>query len=145
MAPARDLLARFRPAGAPGAAAGRGVPADRNRELAAELGPVLSLLAPTVEEARRIRADAARECARRREAAHDQAKALEAGAHGLAEADRAQAALGVSRRADAEAAQIRAAGKERAEELSRVAADRMPATVDRVLVAVRAALVETRS
>jgi V/A-type H+-transporting ATPase subunit D len=31
----RDFLERFRPAGAPGAAAGAGVPADRSRELAA--------------------------------------------------------------------------------------------------------------
>jgi hypothetical protein len=49
----RDFLSRFRPAGAPGAAR-VGVPADRSRELEAELGPVLALLAGTDAECRRI-------------------------------------------------------------------------------------------
>ena len=39
----RDYLDRFRPAGAPGAG-GTGVPADRSRELEAELTSVLALL-----------------------------------------------------------------------------------------------------
>jgi hypothetical protein len=45
----RDFLSRFRPAGAPGAALA-GVPADRRRELEAEVGPVLALLAGTQAE-----------------------------------------------------------------------------------------------
>ncbi len=40
----RDILARFRPADPPGAAARAGVPADRSLELKAEVGPVLALL-----------------------------------------------------------------------------------------------------
>jgi hypothetical protein len=40
-----DLLNRFRPAGTPGAAARAGVPVDRAAEAAAELEPVLALLA----------------------------------------------------------------------------------------------------
>ncbi len=49
----RDFLSRFRPAGAPGAALA-GVPADRRRELEAEVGPVLALLAGTQAECERI-------------------------------------------------------------------------------------------
>ena len=40
----RELLERFRPAGTPGAAGGRGVPVDRVAERSAELEPVLELL-----------------------------------------------------------------------------------------------------
>jgi hypothetical protein len=38
----RDLLYRFRPEGAPGAAAAAGVPADRAAELTAELEPLIA-------------------------------------------------------------------------------------------------------
>lgn len=46
----RDVLLRFRPSGAPGAATAAGVPVDRAGELATELGPVLDLLAETERE-----------------------------------------------------------------------------------------------
>jgi len=51
---ARDFLDRFRPAGAPGSAARAGVPADRARELAAEVEPVLALLDDTHAECEQI-------------------------------------------------------------------------------------------
>jgi hypothetical protein len=51
----RDLLERFRPAGAPGAATPAGVPSDRATALSDELGPVLALLADTEQECARIR------------------------------------------------------------------------------------------
>jgi hypothetical protein len=50
----RDLLYRFRPSGAPGTAARPGVPADRARDLADELEPVFSALAPTVAQCRAV-------------------------------------------------------------------------------------------
>src|SRR5512135_1507062 len=53
MADLRDFLARFRPAGTPGAARA-GVPADRPAELEAEVGPVLALLAGTDAECGRL-------------------------------------------------------------------------------------------
>ena len=40
-----DLLYRFRPSGAPGAATQAGVPADRARDLAEELEPVFASVA----------------------------------------------------------------------------------------------------
>lgn len=46
----RDVLQRFRPSGAPGAATAAGVPVDRTGELAAELEPVFALLAETERE-----------------------------------------------------------------------------------------------
>lgn len=54
MTQARDFLDRFRPAGAPGSAARAGVPADRARELAAEVEPVLALLDDTHAECEQI-------------------------------------------------------------------------------------------
>ncbi|MGW5520223.1 hypothetical protein [Nocardia africana] len=50
-----DFLERFRAAAAPGAAAPRGVPADRARGAAEELQPLLMLLDPVEDEAARIR------------------------------------------------------------------------------------------
>jgi hypothetical protein len=60
---ARDLLARFRPVGAPGAAAPAGVPADRGSERDRELQAVFDELADTEEQAAAIRAAADREAA----------------------------------------------------------------------------------
>lgn len=50
----RDLLYRFRPAGGPGSATPAGVPADRERDLAAELAPVFGALAPTLAQCREV-------------------------------------------------------------------------------------------
>ena len=57
----RDFFSRFRPAGAPGAAARAGVPADRLREREAEVGPVLALLDSTEAECERIVGQARRD------------------------------------------------------------------------------------
>lgn len=57
--PARNLLQRFRPAGAPGAAGSVGVPTDVEHTAAAELAPVFAALEPTVAQCDRLRADAA--------------------------------------------------------------------------------------
>ena len=76
----RDFLERFRPAGAPGAARA-GVPADRSRELEAELSPVLALLEGVDAECARIVAQARHDAGQIIAAARDEAAA------GLADAD----------------------------------------------------------
>ncbi|MFD1659217.1 hypothetical protein ACFSL4_13640, partial [Streptomyces caeni] len=74
----RDLLARFRPTGTPGAAA-TGVPADRTAERAAELEPSLARLTEVQREAARIRAAAEREAGTiRRDAARQAAEIVAA-------------------------------------------------------------------
>ena len=54
MSATRAFLDRFRPAGAPGAAGGAGVPADLAREPGAGVGPVLALLDNTHAECERL-------------------------------------------------------------------------------------------
>jgi hypothetical protein len=82
-----DLLNRFRPIGAPGSASRTGVPADRAAELAAELEPVLTLLAATEEECAAMVAEAARRAVLVSGEAHRQANGIAAEAR-----DRAAAA-----------------------------------------------------
>ncbi|WP_330180126.1 hypothetical protein OHB26_27395 [Nocardia sp. NBC_01503] len=77
----RDFLDRFRPAGAPGAAAPRGVPADRAAELTAELTPLLARL-DRVQAAIEYEHDTATQRAERiREAGHREAVAIIERAH----------------------------------------------------------------
>ena len=88
----RDFLARFRPAGSPGAASRVGVAADRARELSAELEPVLALLAATHAECERIVAEARQDARRMVDEAREQAAAAGAEARRHAEVARAAAA-----------------------------------------------------
>ena len=67
MSPVRDFLQRFRPAGTPGKAAAAAVPADRARDLAAELEPVFSMLAGAEAERARILSEADSDAARIRD------------------------------------------------------------------------------
>lgn len=136
----RDILQRFRPAGTPGPAASAGVPADRVAEVAAELEPVLALLADTQEEASRIRRVAEEEAERRRRAAAERAGALVASAHRQAGSDRAAAAVRVSRKVEEENAAALAEAERAATAVRDRAAERMPALLDRVLTATRDAL-----
>ncbi len=107
MARPRDLLQRFRLAGAPGAPAAPGVPADRAAEVAAELAPVLALLADDDERAGRIRADAEQEAALRRRRAEERARADLDAARRDATAVRADAAARVRHDADVDLARPR--------------------------------------
>jgi hypothetical protein len=88
----RDVLQRFRPSGAPGAATAAGVPADRAHELAAELEPVFALLADTERECADIvdRARRAESGIRVREA--ERARGVLAAGRARVEAERAAAA-----------------------------------------------------
>ncbi|NBM19747.1 hypothetical protein, partial [Streptomyces sp. GC420] len=99
MAGFRDFLARFRPAGSPGAAPGGAVPVDRSAELAAELEGPLALLDSTTEEADAIRAEAVRGARQRREEATRRAADIVAAAQAAAPEVRANAAA--RRRAEA--------------------------------------------
>jgi hypothetical protein len=138
----RDILQRFRPAGTPGAASSSGVPADRVAEASAELEPVLALLAAVQDEASRVRSDAAREAGRRRQDAAERASAVVLAAHRQAVAERAEAALRVSREAEAEVAAGLAEAQRAASALREHAAGRMPSYRERVLTATRARLRE---
>ncbi len=132
----RDVLQRFRYAGAPGSAAGGGVPADRAAEAAAELEPLLRLLDPAQEEARRLRDSGVREAGDVRRRAEDEAEQRASAARAAAAAVRAQAAADVVRRAADHEAEVRGAAEREARLVREVAAARMPEYVDRVVAAV---------
>jgi hypothetical protein len=139
MARVERILERLRPAGAPGAAAAAGVPADRIAERAAELEPVLARLDPVQARCERLRSDAAVEVARRRRAAADQSRQMLAEARRAAQAERAAAAAAVERAVEAEAAAARLAAERDAAAVRELAAARMDQLVDRVVAtAVRA-------
>ncbi len=137
MARGRDFLQRFRAAGAPGAAAATGVPADRVAELSSELEPVLAVLADVQDEADRVRAAARREADRRRREATQQAQSLVATARREAESERADAAAQVSSQAEAEGSEVRAEAERVADEVRRRAGERIPDYVTQVLATVR--------
>lgn len=122
----RRFLERFRPVGTPGAAAARGVPADRVAELAAELAPVFDLLEPTQKQSNAIRAQADDEADRRRAEALAGADAKVGAARRRAESERAATAAGLARSADVEAAQILAGARRDADAVREAAARRLP-------------------
>lgn len=136
----RELLNRFRPAGAPGAASGAGVPVDRRAGVEAELEPVFAALEETQ-----------RECARLREAALAAASASGTETAGRAAsiveqarldatAIRAEAAAEARQRAAKEIAEVGAAAAEQVDEVRRAAQLRRPELVAAVVAEVRAEL-----
>ncbi|MGE5131960.1 MAG: hypothetical protein ACM32E_03510 [Gemmatimonadota bacterium] len=133
----RDFLDRFRPAGAPGSAARAGVPADRARELADELDPVLALLDDTHAECERIVADAGREAERIMAAARSEAARTAADADTRARATRDEASRRLLAQAgDRVAAATTAAGHD-ADRARERAAQRLPALVAKAVALVR--------
>lgn len=136
----RDLLARFRPAGTPGAAAATGVPADRVAERSAELEPVLAQLADTETEVARLLTEASAEAERRRAEGDARARAVVAAARQQAEAERADAAGRVRRQGEGESAEIAEAARREADDIGRRADARTPGLVARVVATVRADL-----
>lgn len=137
MARARDLLRRFRPAGAPGAAAAAGVPADRINELAAELEPVLVRLAEAQQLAHDLRARGRTEADAITRDARERAGSLIAAARAVVEAERAAAAARLTELADSEAAAALASAERDAVIVRGRAAERMPAYVDRAVATAR--------
>lgn len=133
----RDLLDRFRPAGAPGQATSAGVPVDRRAGLSTEVAPIFAALAPVLAECERIR-EAARVEARRREAeARRRAQAIVAQARMESEAERAAAAAAVRARVTSENEQTLTRAREAARAVREEGERRRPARVARVVELVR--------
>lgn len=131
-----DFLARFRPAGPPGAARAA-VPADRSRELAAEVGPVLALLDGTAAERDRIAAQARRDAGQITAAAQAQAAAIAAAAAQHAKAARKEAAGQVMASARDEAARTVESASRQATRIRELARQRMPPLVSRTVDTIR--------
>ena len=102
----RDLLNRFRPAGAPGPAGGAGVPADRVAARSAELESVFARLADAQPAATRIRSDAAERAHDRRKDGAEAAGRIVAEARGRADAVRAEANARARGAAETAAAEV---------------------------------------
>jgi cell division septum initiation protein DivIVA len=126
----RDFLDRFRPAGAPGAAARAGIPADRSRELATEVDPVLALLDGVGAERERIILQARRDAGQVMTAARAEAAAITADAGQRAQAARDEAARRVLARAKDEAASAVAGAVRDAARTRELARQRMPSLVE---------------
>jgi cell division septum initiation protein DivIVA len=126
----RDFLDRFRPAGAPGAAARAGIPADRSRELATEVDPVLALLDGVGAERERIILQARRDAGQVMTAARAEAAAITADAGQRAQAARDEAARRVLARAKDEAASTVAGAVREAARTRELARQRMPSLVE---------------
>lgn len=129
----RDLLYRFRPAGAPGGAGPTGVPVDRPAELAHELEPVFAALADVERECDDVLAAARREAEALRARAAEHARALVAHAHARVDAERAAAAAQVRRRAERESDDTLTRARRSAVELRQAAEAMMPSFVGRVV------------
>ena len=133
MLSARDLLERFRPVGAPGAAAPSGVPADRVAELSRELQPVFDELVEVQQRCADIRAVAAAEAKARRDRGAEEARAIVVAARGDAEAQRADAAARVRRESERESAATVAAAGQEAEAIRHRVAERLDDHVARAV------------
>jgi hypothetical protein len=132
----RELLDRFRPAGAPGAPSAAGVPADRRRDVIAELEPVFARLVDVERECDALREQAEQDAAAIRQRGADDARAVLAAAETRSAAERAAAGVEVQHNAEAESAMRLAAAERAAQEIGDRAIPLMPAYVDRVLAAV---------
>jgi regulator of protease activity HflC (stomatin/prohibitin superfamily) len=133
----RELLSRFRAAGAPGAPGVAGMPVDRRADVTAELEPVFAALAATTAECERLRADGAAEAQRCLDEARNRAASMLARAEGAAPADRAMAAARVRESAAADLAAIEDESRAAAEETTRRAAGHLPCLMNDVVEHVR--------
>jgi len=132
-----DFLARFRPAGPPGAAARAGVPADRSRELEAEVGPVLTLLESVAAERARVIDQARRDAEQITAAARAEAAAIAADAERRAVAAREEAARQAVALAVDDAATAVHSARQQAARTRELARQRMPDLVGRTVNAIR--------
>jgi signal transduction histidine kinase len=133
----RELLSRFRAAGAPGAPGAAGVPVDRRTGVTAELEPVFAALAETTAECERLRAGSATEAQRCLDEAVQRAAALLAQAEGAAQAERATMAARMHDRAATDLAATEKESRAAAEEITRRAAGHLPGLVNEVVERVR--------
>lgn len=140
----REFLSRFRPAGAPGAAARAGVPVDRVRELEAEVLPVLKLLDGTQGECERIVGRARHDADVIMSDARAEAATITAEGDRSARAARDEAARQVAHAAAADAAAMVAAAERQAVQIRTRAGQRMPAMVGLAVGEIRQLLTEDR-
>jgi len=133
----RDFLSRFRPAGAPGAAGRAGVPVDRDRELAAEVVPVLALLDGVQAECEQIVGQARRDAAAIVAAARAEAAAIAAAGDQRAQAARDDAARHVTAAAAADAAAMVADAEREAARIRVLAVQRIPGLVSVAMGGIR--------
>jgi hypothetical protein len=138
----RELLSRFRPAGAPGAASGAGVPVDRKAGLAEELEPVLAALDATQRECESLRESTVSAASARVTEATTQAGLIVERARADAAAARAATAAQAHQRAADETARLAADAAAEADEVLRSARQRRPQLVAAVVAAVRRELVD---
>jgi hypothetical protein len=134
-----DFLNRFRPAGAPGAAAPAGVPVDRAAEAAAELEPILALLAEAESAGAAARERARRDAKDVRERARARADGQVAEARARADGERAAAVAGARARGQAESARLAGQAERQATDRRELAERRMAGYVGRVVTMVRTA------
>lgn len=139
----RDLLERFRPAGAPGAATPAGVPSDRATALSDELGPVLALLADTEQECARIRREGEDLATRVRTDAAARSAAAVAAGRDRAEAARAEVVELQHRRSKADAERELSQAHRTIATIERTSRAGVPDLVARVVEAVRSDLLGT--
>ncbi|HEX5525037.1 MAG TPA: hypothetical protein VFX53_16460 [Pedococcus sp.] len=137
MARVRDLLYRFRPSGAPGAANAAGVPADRTLEQTAELEPVLTQLSETERDCADILEGGRRDAVEIRARAEDTARSVVAAARSRAAAERAEAAATVHDRSQAQTGSEALASERQVAEVRDRAAQAMPQYVEQVVASVR--------
>ena len=125
----RDFLYRFRPAGAPGAAAQAGVPIERTAELTPELEPLFASLAQTEGECADLRDRARADAAAIRGQQADLARGVILAAEARTAAERAAAAATVQQRVESQAADLVAAAGQEAAAVRQRATSRMPTFV----------------
>lgn len=131
----RDILQRFRPTSAPGAASTGGVPADRAADMAAELRPVLAMLAATQATCRTLTEDARLDAVRIRSEAVDQARAIRDDGPRRAAAERADVAGRVSRQGATDAEDRSQGARLSADHLTAHARELLPEYVESVVAA----------
>jgi vacuolar-type H+-ATPase subunit H len=137
MPPLRDFLTRFRPAGAPGAAARAGVPADRSGELESEVTPVLALLDDTEAQGERLIAQARHDAGQLVAAARSASDTIAADAAQRAETVREQAAQQVMAAARQEGVRTTQAATQQATQIRELARQRVPALVSQIVGTIR--------
>lgn len=145
MARVRDILLRFRPATAPGAAGAAGVPVDVVADRRAELAPVFSLLGDVERECAEILAAADRDATEIAERYTRLAAEVRASAATEAEVARSDAAASVQKAADVAAAAGQTAAAAEADEIAGTATARLPRALDLGRAAVRALIGTTPS
>jgi vacuolar-type H+-ATPase subunit H len=139
----RDVLYRFRPAGAPGAASATGVPKDRRSDAAAELEPLFTAIEPTERSVEAIARRATDEAARIRAEGETRAAEILTAAAARASSEQAAAVAQAQQHSEAEAQALMESARAEAAALLDRAHARMPECVAQVVDAVSTLLGES--